>query len=168
MQAEDHVLSLVLPEIGSILRAEAARWQEGRLVALTPYTPLPSEWLRPKLRPHLWPAPPAPASRFLKRYTNEAARASCPGCLASCQHGTDKQPLSHRLGRVFEYGPKVGPGSGSMSGWVAATVAKPVVRGTARPGRGNLDGSERNRSQLTKYKVKWPRSVPAFYFHYSR
>ncbi|HEY3366701.1 MAG TPA: hypothetical protein VGK74_16750 [Symbiobacteriaceae bacterium] len=50
-----------MPEIGSILQAGAARWREGRLVALTPYTPLPPGWLRPRLYPHLWPAPPAPA-----------------------------------------------------------------------------------------------------------
>lgn len=54
--------ALVLPEIGWILQAGAAHWQEGRLVALTPYTPLPSGWLRPRLartsgRPH----PPRPA-----------------------------------------------------------------------------------------------------------
>lgn len=47
----------VEPLVAEMLRSGAARWQDGRLVAVTPYTPLPDGWIRPDMRPHLWPPP---------------------------------------------------------------------------------------------------------------
>lgn len=50
--------AFVQPLVEEMVRAGGARWEEGRLVVLTPYTSLPPGWIRPGLRPHLWP--PAP------------------------------------------------------------------------------------------------------------
>ncbi|MBP2019527.1 glyoxylase-like metal-dependent hydrolase (beta-lactamase superfamily II) [Symbiobacterium terraclitae] len=41
--------------VAEMLRARAARWQDGRLVPLTPYTPVPAGWVRPDMRPRFWP-----------------------------------------------------------------------------------------------------------------
>lgn len=41
--------------VAEMLRAGAARWQDGRLVAVMPYTKLPMGWLRPDMRPRHWP-----------------------------------------------------------------------------------------------------------------
>lgn len=92
--------------------------------------------------------------RFLKRYTIEAARESFPGCLSSCQRGTDKQPLSNRLRRVFEYGPRLGP-------WLHVRLGSRSCKRNARLGRGNVDGSERNRSYPPKLHghVQYPPSA---------
>ncbi|MFZ5824570.1 MAG: MBL fold metallo-hydrolase [Bacillota bacterium] len=51
-------VEFVQPLVDEMIRAGGAQWAEGRLVVITPYTPLPPGWLRPDLRPHLWP--PAP------------------------------------------------------------------------------------------------------------
>ncbi len=45
----------VEPLVAEMLRAGAARWRDGRLMALTPYTPLPARWLRTDMRPDRWP-----------------------------------------------------------------------------------------------------------------
>ena len=45
----------VEPLIAEMLRAGGACWREGRLVPLTPYTSPPAKWMRPEMRPRLWP-----------------------------------------------------------------------------------------------------------------
>jgi hydroxyacylglutathione hydrolase len=45
----------VEPLAAEMLRSGAARWEEGRLVPLTPYTPVPAEWAgRMSVRPRSW------------------------------------------------------------------------------------------------------------------
>jgi hydroxyacylglutathione hydrolase len=45
----------VTPLVDEMLRAGAARWEEGRLVTLTPYTPVSAAWLQqPGMRPKWW------------------------------------------------------------------------------------------------------------------
>jgi hypothetical protein len=43
------------PLLNEMVRSGAAGWQNGRLVALTPYRPLPPDWPRGPARPKDWP-----------------------------------------------------------------------------------------------------------------
>lgn len=45
----------VQPLVQEMLRSGAAGWRDGRLVALTPYTPVPFDWARDSMRPRKWP-----------------------------------------------------------------------------------------------------------------